>query len=207
MKEPKLDVARSIAEYFADRRTFLGKAGAASLGAVLAAIGAPVAAGAAPTSDACPGLPPTTFGTLIGVCTAGSGTTAYTPGMTNTLQAIQVADSIKFSACLVSQNKTITGMTDTFALIGSCAAHTDIHGGGLIIYSAGQNSSWTLDSCNGTRVLGQLVGVVSGLITNGPFNGARVWKFATRDTNNPAVCASASGVTSQTGTNTLIIAA
>jgi hypothetical protein len=205
MKEPVLDIARSIGDVL-ERRAFLGKAGALSLGAVLAAVGAPDAARAAAASDACPGLPPTTFSTLLGICTGGTGTTTYTPGITNTLQAIHNNDSVTFSPCTLAQNKVVTSMTDSFDFIGSCAGNTDIHGGGTILYSNGQTSTWTLDSCNGTRVIGQFVGVVSGLITNGPFNGARVWKFASRPVNDPSVCARASGVTSSTGTNTLIIA-
>jgi len=36
---------------------------------------------------------------------------------------------------------------------------------------------------------------------------ARVWQFVIRVVNDPSLCASASGVTSATGTDTLIIAA
>ncbi len=206
MKKPKFNVTRSIAEYFADRRTFLGKAGTVSLGAVLAALGAPDAArayAAVPFADV---PPPTNFSTLLGLCTPGTGITTYTPGVTNTLQAIHAGDAVTFSPCAVAQNKTITAMNDGFDSIESCSGRSDFGGGGEIVYTAGQNSSWTLDSFTGSRLLGQQVGVVSGLITNGPFNGARLWKFCIRTVNDPSTCASASGLTSRTGQNTLIIA-
>ncbi len=201
MKEPKFDVKRSIAEYFADRRTFLGKAGTVSLGAVLAALGAPHAARAFASVP-----PPANFSTLLGLCTPGSGTSTYTPGITNTLQAIHVNGNVTFSPCTVAQNKVVTGLTYSLATISSCSEKTDASGTGTIVYRNGQDSSWTLDSWTATRLLGQYVGVDSGLITNGPFNGARVWVFGMRAINDPSTCASPSGVTSSTGTTTLIIA-
>ena len=200
-QEATLEVTRSIAEFLADRRAFLGKAGALSLGAVLAAIGAPEAAGAFGSVP-----PPSSYSTLLGLCTPGAATTSYTPGITNTLQAMRVDGTITFSPCTIAQNKVVTGAINTMDVIQSCSSVTDRSGTGAIIYTAGQNSNWTLDSWTGTRLLGQKVGVSSGLITNGPFNGARVWQFGTRVTTDPSTCASPSGVTSSTGTTTLIIA-
>src|SRR6266545_6591774 len=201
MKEPRLDVARSIAEYFADRRTFLGKAGAVSLGAVLTALGMPESAAAFPSVS-----PPSSYSTLLGLCTPGTATSTFTPGLTNTLQAIHVDASITFSPCAVAQNKTITGMRDSFDSIQSCAAQTDSSGGGAIYYTNGQTSTWTMDSWGGSRLGGQYSGACSGLITNGPFNGARLWKFIMRTARDPADCSRGGGLTSATGTNTLILA-
>ena len=206
MKEPTLDVTRSLRAFFADwrvpRRAFLGKAGAVSLGAALAALGAPRAAGAFPSVP-----PPTGYTTLLGVCTPGIATVSYTPGVTNTLQLIHAEGTIPFlPPCPVAQNKVVTAFTYRHDVIASCSGITDLSGGGTIFYTAGQSSLYTLDSWTVTRLLGQAVSVVSGLISNGPFNGARVWQFSIRAVNNPGLCASASGVTQATATDTLIIA-
>lgn len=203
MKVPSIDVARFLGD-FLGRRALFGRAGTVSLGAALAALGAPQPAAAA--SDACPGLPPTSYNALLGLCSPGTGTSVYTPAIKNTLQTIQNNDTVTFSPCAVAGNLVVTGLRDSFVMIASCSGVTDLSGGGEILYSNGQRSRWTLDSCNGARLLGQQVGVVSGVITNGPFNGARLWKFSTRAVNNPSICASSGGLTSSTGTNTLIIA-
>ncbi len=150
--------------------------------------------------------PPASFSTLLGLCTPGSGTTTYTPGITNTLQAIHLNGAVTFSPCAVAQNKVVTGLTYSLDTISSCSDKTDASGTDTIVYTSGQNSKWTLDSWTATRMLGQYVGVDSGLITNGPFNGARVWAFGMRAINDPSTCASPSGVTSSTGTTTVIIA-
>jgi len=201
MKEPKFDVTRSIAEYFADRRTFLGKAGAVSLGAVLTALGMPESAAAFPSVS-----PPSSYSTLLGLCTPGTATTTYTPGLTNTLQPIHLSSNITFAPCAVAQNKVVTGYHYAYDMIASCSAITDFTGWGTIFYSSGQNSVWTIESWTITWLLGQSIGVVSGLVTNGPFNGARVWSFFIRAVTDPALCATAGGLTGSTGTNTLIIA-
>src|SRR5262249_17707444 len=131
----------------------------------------------------------------------------YTPGITNTLQAVRTVVTATFSSpCAVAQNKVVTAFTNTIDQIASCTGVTDLSGGGTIFYTSGQSSDWTIDSWTITRLLGQAVGVVSGLITHGPFNGARVWNFVIRAVNSPSLCAIAGGVTSSTGTNTLIIA-
>jgi len=201
VKEPKLDITRSIGEYLVERRTFLGKAGAASLGAVLTALGAPEAAGAFGSVP-----PPTSYSTLLGLCTPGSGTATNTPGITNTLQAIHTVGTVTYSQCAVAQNKVVTDFTYSSNFIASCSSITDMSGTGVIHYSNGQMSNYTIDSWKATRLLGQVVGVASGLITSGPLNGARIWTFDTRTVTDPSICASANGVTSSTGTTTLIIA-
>jgi hypothetical protein len=206
MKEPMLDVTRSIRAFFADwrvpRRAFLGKAGAVSLGTALAALGAPRAAGAFPSVP-----PPTGYSTLLGVCTPGIATVSYTPGITNTLQLIHLDGIVTFSpACPVAQHKAVTAFTYSYDVITSCSGTTDVSGTGEIHYTAGQTSDYTLDSWTATRLLGQGVAVFSGLITHGPFNGARVWQFVIRAVNDPSLCASANGVTHATGTDTLILA-
>lgn len=201
MKVPTLGLARSIGDLL-DRRAFLGSAGAASLGAALATLGAPESARAFG-----PVPPPANFTTLLGVCTGGTGTGTHTPGVTNTLRPIHIDATVTFStACAVAQNKTVTGLTYSLDTISSCSQKTDASGTGTIVYRTGQSSSWTLDSWTATRLLGQIVAVDSGLITNGPFNGARLWHFFIRTVNEPSLCASAGGVISATGTDTLIIA-
>ncbi len=201
MKESTLDITRAIGEYLLERRAFLGKAGAGSLGAVLAALGAPAAAGALASVP-----PPSSYSTLLGLCTPGSGTVSYSPGLTNILQAIHAEGTVTFSPCAVAQNKVLTRYDYSTDRIASCSAQTDFSGTGVLVYTSGQSSNFTFDSWTTTRLLGQMVGVGSGLITNGPFNGARVWDFSMRTSRDPSACASASGVTSSTGTDTLIIA-
>jgi hypothetical protein len=202
VKESTLDVTQSIGEYLLERRSFLGKAGAASLGAVLAGLGMPAVAGAFGSVP-----PPTGYSTLLGVCTSGAGTTSYTPGITNTLQAINFAVATTFSPPVaIAQNKQVAGFTLSGVETLSCSSVTDLSGTGVIRYTNGQSSTYTLDSWTATRVLGQCVGVASGLISNGPFNGARVWGFVGRTVNDPQTCASANGVTSAAGVDTLIIA-
>jgi hypothetical protein len=200
MNEPKLDVTRVLSD-LVGRRDVLGKAGAVSLGAVLAALSLPDTAAAFASVP-----PPSSFSTLLGLCTPGSGTTSYTPGITNTLQAVHVTDSITFLACAVAQNKIVTGLTESLDTLSSCSQKTDASGTGTISYRNGQMSTWTLDSWTATRLLGQYIGVNSGLIANGPFNGARVWVFNIRAISDPSTCASFSGITGSTGTTTLIIA-
>jgi hypothetical protein len=201
MKRPKLDVTRSMSELLADRRTFLGKAGTLSLSAVFAALGAAEAAAAFG-----PVPPPSSYTTLLGLCTPGSGTTTYTPGVTNILQPIHIDATVIYPPCAVAQNKTVMQVRSSIDLIASCSGQTDQSGTSTIAYGSGQNSSVTTDSWSSTRLLGQAVAVSSGLITNGPFNGARAWHLTMRNVRNPGACASAGGVTSSTGTNTLILA-
>jgi hypothetical protein len=201
MKKHTLDVPRSIAESLADRRAFLGKASALTLGAVLAALSAPEAAGAFASVP-----PPTSYTTLLGLCSGGSITNTYTPGITNTLQPIHIDATTTYPPCSVAQNKVVIGNIESLNTIMSCSSVTDRSGGGTISYSNGQMSTWTMDSWTATPALGQKVGVSSGLISNGPFNGARVWFFGSRLTRDPSQCASANGVTTATGTSTLIIA-
>src|SRR6266545_5754303 len=149
MKEPRLDVARSIAEYFADRRTFLGKAGAVSLGAVLTALGLPESAAAFASVP-----PPSSYTTLLGLCTPGSGTSSYTPGITNTLQSVHVNNNVTFSPCSVGQNKVVQSLSVSLDTISSCSSKTDAAGTGVISYTNSQMSNWTLDSWTATRLLG-----------------------------------------------------
>ena len=201
MKEPTFDVATSIGDFLANRRAFLGKAGALSVGALVAAIGGPTIAGASSSSP-----PPATFTTLLGLCAQGSVSETYTPGVTNTLQSIQTSGSVTFSPCAVAQNKVVTGVQFTYSGIGSCSQVTDAGGSGVIIYSGGPSSNYTLDSWQISRLFGQAVGVMSGVITNGPFNGARMWGFGTRVHSNPSTCATSGGITQQNGTTTLLIA-
>jgi len=196
----ELDATRLIND-LVRRRPLLGKAGAASLGALLATFGANESAGA---FAAVP--PPTSYSTLLGVCTQGSGTTTFTPGITNTLQAIHVDASVTFPSCAVAQNKVITRYTSSLDTISSCSNKTDASGTGAIFYSDGQTSTWILDSWSTTRLLGQSLIVNSGLITKGVFNGARFWHFVILTHNNPAACATGGGITNSTDTTTLIIA-
>ena len=183
------------------RRAVLGKAGAAGVGTILAALGLPESAGAFASVP-----PPASYSTLLGLCSPGSGTSNYSPGITNTLQSVHVNNTVTFSPCTVAQNKVVATLSISVDTISSCSSKTDASGGGVISYTNGQMSTWTLDSWTATRLLGQLLAVDSGLITNGPFNGARVWVFNTRAVNDPSVCASANGILTATGQTTLIIA-
>src|SRR5262249_51416026 len=153
--------------------------------------------GAARSADAFPSVPPPlSFTTLLGLCTNGTALCTYTPGISNTLQAIVTGTTVTFSpACPVAQNKSVTGYTYTLNEIVSCSGVTDLTGTGTILYTSGQNSNWTIDSWTVTRFLGQGVGLLSGIVSNGPFNGARVWHFGLRAVANGSLCASANGVT------------
>ena len=200
MNEPTLDVARILNE-LVGRRAALGKAGAVSLGAVLAALGLPESAAAFASVP-----PPSSYTTLLGLCTPGSGTSSYTPGITNTLQSVHVNNNVTFSPCSVGQNKVVQSLSVSLDTISSCSSKTDAAGTGVISYTNSQMSNWTLDSWTATRLLGQLLAVDSGLITNGPFNSARVWVFNTRAVSDPSVCATSSGILTATGQSTLIVA-
>jgi len=206
MKEPMLDVTQAIRAFFADwrsgRRAFLGKAGAVSLGAALAALGAPRAAGAFP-----PVPPPVGYSTLLGLCMGGIDTVTYTPGITNTSQMIHLDGTVTFSPpCAVAQNKMVTGYIYSYDQFASCSSVEDMSGTCVIHYTAGQSSEWTMDSWFATRRIAQYVGIVSGLITNGPFNNARVWQFIIRSVDDPSLCATKSGATQAHGLDTLVIA-
>ena len=203
MDEPTLDGGRSrvLGGDVVGRRAALGKAGALSLGAAFAVFGAPDAAGAV---GAVP--PPSNYTTLLGLCTPGSVTVTYTPGITHTLQAIHSVATVTFSPCAVAQNKVVTAYNYSHDDIQSCSRVTDVSGPGVIVYANGQSSTWTVDSWTATRLFGQLVGVVSGIISNGPFNGARVWDVHNRTTRDPSACSKPGGLTGATGESTLIIA-
>src|SRR6266545_3497967 len=180
-----MTLTRSLSEYLVERRTFLGKAGAASLGAVLSALGAPEAAGAFASMP-----PPTSYSTLLGICTGGAATNTYTPGLKNTLQNIHAVHATTFSPCAVAQNKRVSGTAVSLDQIMSCSAVTDLSGTGVINYTNGQSSNFTVDSWTAYRALGQVTGASSGIISNGPFNGARVWGFVVRAVSDPSACAS-----------------
>ena len=183
------------------RRAVLGRAGAVSVGTILAALGLPESAGALASVP-----PPASYTTLLGLCTPGSGTSHYTPGITNTLRSVHVDNNVTVTPCAVAQNKVVVAASISNDTISSCSSKTDASATGVINYSNGQASTWTLDSWTATRLLGQLLAVDSGLITNGPFNGARVWLFNTRAVNDPSICASSDGILTATGQSTLIIA-
>jgi len=172
------------------------------MGAVLAALGAPRSAGAFPSVP-----PPSGYTTLLGFCEGGIDKVTYTPGITNTDQTIQLAGSVTFSSpCAVTQNKAVTGYTYNYTQVASCSSVDDMSGTCVINYTSGQSSTWAMDSWFATRRIGQYVGIVSGIISNGPFNGARVWQFVIRNVDNPSLCATAGGATQAHGQDSLVIA-
>jgi len=206
MKTPASDIEPSIRAVFADRRwarrAFLGKVGGVSVGTALATLGSARTAGAFPSVP-----PPASFTTLLGLCTSGTALATFTPGITNTLQAIRTDTTVMFSpAAPVAQNKAVSAVTLTIDQIVSCSGVTDLSGVSVIHYTSGQTSNWTIDSWTISRLLGQAALAVSGLITNGPFNSARVWQFGVRAVPDGSLCASATGVTSSSGTDIFIIA-
>ena len=201
MSQHTVAITRFLSD-FVGRRALLKRVTAASMGGVLAALGAPRVTAAFPAVS-----PPSDYTTLLGLCEGGVDIVTYTPGITNTDRVIQLAGTVTFSPpAAVVQKKFVTGYTYNYTQFASCKSVDDMKGTCVIRYTSGQSSTWAIDSWFATRRIGQYVGIVSGIISNGPFNNARVWQFIIRSVDDPSLCLTASGATQAHGLDTLVIA-
>ena len=201
MSQHAVAIARYLSD-FVGRRAVLRRVAAASMGGALAALGAPRVTSAFPAIS-----PPSDYTSLLGLCEGGVDTVTYTPGITNTDQVIHLAGTVTYSPPVaVAQNKVVVGYTYTYTQFASCKSVDDMSGTCIIRYTSGQTSTWSIDSWFATRRVAQYVGIVSGVITNGPFNNARVWQFIIRSVDDPSLCSTAGGATQAHGLDTLVIA-
>ena len=135
----------------------------------------------------------------------GSSTITYNPGLTNTAQTVQYDETDTFATCL-STDPTLhagTSVNDVILPDASCLATPSLTTGipYTVTWNNGQSSTVDLSF---TDVIVEGVEQVTGTgnITSGEFTGANatfIWNYLVPD---PLQCATAGGVTVQTGTLT-----
>lgn len=134
----------------------------------------------------------------------GSSTITYSPGLTNTPHTVDYAETDTFSSCLSTDTTLTSGLSVISVTLpgSSCTAAGFFSDTPYAItwnngHASQINLSFTDVVLNGTE---QITG--AGTATSGEFTGATavlVWVYPVL---NPTQCASAQGVTTQTGTLT-----
>lgn len=143
----------------------------------------------------------------VATCLLGSGTTTYSPGLTNTTRTTTVHVHEVFSGCVSLSHPTATSGT-VDATLTRDASCTALLGGGNAVYTINWNdgTSTTFNATEPTeRVQGQVVVLGTGAVTSGLYAGSAV----THDkvlTGDLTACDTPQGLTSLTATIALAFA-
>lgn len=150
---------------------------------------------------------PAVAAALTHVSCVGTTDDSYNPGLTNQQQDVDFHAQDTYSPC-TSSDQTLTAGGDTFEgnLPLSCLQPVLTGSYKLEVqWNNGRSSELALTTSDWSSVEGEIVVTVVGDVSGGEFRGDTVAAQWTQATLDPIKCASPGGVTSATGTATLLI--
>lgn len=114
----------------------------------------------------------------------GTGFSTYDPPLIGAEQDVALRSETTFVpalACVDVPGRTLVGDTVTGRIRGGCTGPISDHDlGGVLKWSDGSSSAYTIDTVTATRIDGNLVLHAAGTIQSGHYTGAQVNRFESR---------------------------
>lgn len=164
------------------------------IGAIALCLAVAVTAPAAAVGAASPAL----------VTCTGTTNVAFTPGLTNTEQTVNVSGQDTADLCLSLTHPELTGFIGPFSGTATQSCTSLFAGGSgteTLHWNNGTTSNWSYTN-SFSNVNGTKVGTSTGPITSGTLAGATVTQTITFANLDLAACTTAQGLTSLSGLDT-----